>query len=340
MSFNAASGRRKVAAAVCAGLFGACAAPALAQQITIKIAHPTIKASMDHWAFTFKQGIEKRAPGRVKVDVFPGGQLGTQPATISGVQLGTIEMSQMPSESLSGVDQRVDAFNAPGLFEDISHAHRAVHDPQFKKAVWPILDARNLHVVGFACETMSEYVTVEPVRALSEFKGKKIRVLGSRIEVEIVRRLGATGVPMQLSEALPGLQQKAIDGVRGGMPIFVPFKFATVAPNLTRTGEAPICVPKFVSKLWFDKLPADIRTMVAEEAAKADEANIAWNVENLKKLYAAWTQQKGVTHELSPSDKAQLRKRLQSVGDDVFKDQPQVKATYEALKAAAARTRK
>lgn len=335
LKFQARSARL---AAACA--LALASMPALAQQITIKIAHPTIKASMDHWASTFKDGLEKRAPGRFKVDIFPGGQLGSQPATISGVQLGTIEMAQMPSETLSGVDSRVDAFSAPGLFDDITHAHRAVHDPQFKKTVWPILDARNVHIVGFACETMSDYVTTDPVRTLAEFKGKKIRVLGSRLEIEIVRRLGATGVPMQLADALPGLQQKAIDGVRGGMPIFVPFKFATMARNLTRTSEAPICVPKFVSKPWFDKLPADIRTMVVEEAAKADEANIAWNVENLVRLNAAWKQQNGVVHELSPADKAELRKRLQTVGDDVFKDQPPVKATYEALKAAAQRTRK
>jgi C4-dicarboxylate-binding protein DctP len=155
-----------------------------------------------------------------------------------------------------------------------------------------------------------------------------------------MRRLGSTGVPMQLHESLPGLQQKAIDGVRGGMPIFVPFKFSTVAPNLIRTGESPICVPKVVSKPWFDKLPAEVRTMIEEEAAKADDANIAWNVENLGRLYKAWNAQKGVTHELSPAEKADLRKRLQTVGDDVFKDAPQVKATYEALKAAAQRTRK
>jgi TRAP-type C4-dicarboxylate transport system substrate-binding protein len=148
------------------------AAPLAAQQpVTIKIGHPTIRSGMDHWAQTFKAGIEKRLPGRVKVDIFPGGQLGTQPATISGVQLGTIEMAQMPPESLTGVDPRFDAFSAPGLFDDIEHAHRALHDAQFRKSTWNILDSKNMLLVGMACEAPSEYATVEPVRNIAEFKG-------------------------------------------------------------------------------------------------------------------------------------------------------------------------
>lgn len=326
--------------ALCALAGMLASAPAAAQQITMKIAFPTIRSGMEEWANTFKQGVDNRAPGRVKIDIFPGGQLGSQPATIQGVQLGTIEMAQTPPETMTGVDPRFDIFSAPMLFDDIPHSHRALHDAQFKKAFWPILEAKDMRLIGIACEAVTDYTFPEPVRSLAEFKGKKIRVLGSKLEVEIMRRLGATGVPLQLAEAIPALQQRAIDGVRGGVMIFVPFKFQTMARNLVLTGESIVCPAKFVNKRWFDGLPADIRNIMLEEAAKSDDINLASNVQTVAKMYEIWKKAGGVVIELPAADRAELRRRLQPIGDEVFKDLPQVKSAYEVLKAAAQRTRK
>lgn len=337
-----ASGARFRTTALCAAFLAVQFAltPAIAQQMTIKEGHATIKSGQDHWAFTFKEHVEKRSAGRVKINVFPGGQLGQQTALVQGVQLGTIELAQVATEFMTVVDPRFDIFAAPGIFDDVAHAHRTLHDPAFKKAIWTIADSKNIKIIGFACESQSDYATVEPMRTIEDFKGKKFRVLGSKLEVEILRRVGATGVPMQLGEALPALQQKAIDGARAGTVVFVAFKFITVARNVLKSGESVICVPKMASKRWFEGLPADLQSLMLEENAKVVDLNLAYNLDLIDKMYAAWRAQGGVINELSAAEKAEFRRRVQTVGDDVFKDAPSVKAAYEVLKAAAARARK
>lgn len=321
-----------------AALAGAlCAAPASAQQITIKEGHATIRSGQDHWAYTFKEYVEKRTAGRVKIDVFPGGQLGQQTALLQGAQLGTIEIVQVATEQFTVVDSRFDIVSSPGIFESVTHAHRTLHDAEFKKAIWGIPEAKNLKLIGFGCESLSDYASIEPIRTIADFKGKKFRVLGNKIEIEILRRVAATGVPMQLGEALPALQQKAIDGVRAGSLIFVAFKYESVARNVLRSGESIICVPKLASKRWFDALPADLKTVMLEEAARADEANLAYSIDLLGKTYTAWQKAGGVVNDLSSAERAEFRRRMQTVADEVFKDAPAVKAAYETLKAAAAR---
>ena len=314
------------------------ALPASAQQMTIKEAHATIKSGQDNWAFTFKNAIEKRTGGRVKIDVFPGGQLGQQTALIQGVQLGTIELAQVATEFMTVIDPRFDIFASPGIFDDVAHADRALHDPQFKKAIWSIPESKNIRIIGFSCESLADYATTEPMKTLADFKGKKFRVLGSKLETEILRRVGATGVPMQLGEALPALQQKAIDGVRAGIVVFVAFKFEPIAHNVLKSGESVICVPKLASKRWLEGLPADLRTAILEEAARADQANLAYNLDLMDKMYGAWKASGGALNELAPAERAEFRRRMQTVGDDIFKDAPQVKAAYQVLKGAAART--
>jgi TRAP-type C4-dicarboxylate transport system substrate-binding protein len=316
------------------------AAPAAAQQITIKEGHATIRSGQDHWANTFKEYVEKRSGGRIKIDVFPGGQLGQQTALIQGAQLGTIEIVQTATEFLTVVDARFDIFASPGVFDDIAHAHRTLHDAQFREAIWTITEPKNIKLIGFACESLADYASVEPIRTIAEFKGKKFRVLGSKLEIEMLRRFGATGIPMQLGEALPALQQKAIDGARAGTIVFVALKFQSVARNVLKSGESVICVPKMASKRWLEGLPADLRTIILEEAARAEDANLAYSVDLLAKTYDAWKGAGGVINELSPAEKEEFRRRIQTVPDEVFKDSPLVKEAYETLKAAAARARK
>ena len=158
--------------------------------------------------------------------------------------------------------------------------------------------------------------------------------------MEILRRVNATGVPMQLGEALPALQQRALDGARAGIVVFVPFKFQTVAPHVIRTGESIICVPKLASKRWLDGLPGEIRNILLEESAKAEKANVEFNMDLMGRMYEAWKGQGGQLYELAPAEKAEFRKRLSSVGDEIFQGAPEVMRAYQVLKAAAERTRK
>ena len=139
-------------------------APATAQQMTIKEGHATIKSGQTHFAVTLKEAVEKRTGGRVKIDVFPGGQLGQQTALIQAAQLGTIELVQVATEFMTVVDQRFDVFSSPLIFDDVTHAHRTLHDPQFQKAIWTITEPKNIKIIGFSCESLSDYATAEPIR--------------------------------------------------------------------------------------------------------------------------------------------------------------------------------
>ena len=323
--------------ALCAASLATLLAGPAAAQMTIKEGHATIKSGQDHWAFTFKEYIEKRTDGKLKIDVFPGGQLGQQTQLIQGVQLGTIEVAQVATEQMTIVDPRFDIFASPGVFDDIAHAQRTLHDPQFRKEIWTIGESKNIKIVGFGCESVSDYASIEPIKTIADFKGKKFRVLGSKLETEMLKRVGATGIPMQLGEALPGLQQKAIDGARAGTIIFVALKFESVARNVMHTGESVICVPKMFSKKWFEGLAPDLQKAMLEEVVKAEEANLTYNVDLLAKTYDMWKAAGGVVNELSAAEKADFRKRVLAATNDVFKENPAVLKAYGVLKAAAAR---
>lgn len=330
------------AASACAiGLAAAFAVTAAAaQQITMKISHPLPPNTVtDVWAKEVKAGLEKRAPGRFAVEIYPATQLGTIPSMIEGTQLGTIEMLEASPEYLSGIDGRFSIIPAPGIFSDIAQCYRTLHDPAFKKAFWSVGENKGLKLVGFTCVSPSDYATVKPIRTLADFNGLKLRVIGSPLETETLRRLGATGVAISLSEVLTALQQGTIDGNKAGVPVFVPFKYYTVAKYLLRPRESMITVGSFASKAWFDKLPAELQTIVMEESADADAKMLPWSIESVSRLYKIWVSEGGVLTDLAPDEQAELRRRLSTVGDDLLKNKPEVLKAYRVMKAVAERRR-
>ena len=101
---------------------------ALAQKtFTMKIGMPTINDSNHFSALWVKKEIEAKSNGRIQERVFPASQLGKIPRQIEGIQLGTQEAFNNPPGFFVGIERAFMVTDAPGLFDDISHAHRAVN---------------------------------------------------------------------------------------------------------------------------------------------------------------------------------------------------------------------
>ena len=172
---------------------------------------------------------------------------------------------------------------------------------------------------------------------LSDFSGKKLRVNATAMEREKMKRLGATAVPMPLNEVLPSLQRGVIDGTMSGTSIFVAFKFNDVVKVITVTNDTMLVSLAVVSKIWLDKLPADLRKMVVDVGHQTQVRTHKWEQDFSKSLEKKWAEMGGQMHTLPPEDLAKMAELLKSVGDDVSKDQPAVLDLLKRIRAVAAK---
>lgn len=61
--------------------------------IVIKIGHTDSSQRSTHmWSEALGEYLEKEAPGKFKVEVYPDGQLGDTPDLVSGIKIGTVTM--------------------------------------------------------------------------------------------------------------------------------------------------------------------------------------------------------------------------------------------------------
>ena len=116
MKFNLKTAARGVLALALAA--GFTAAQAQQKVITMKASSVSLNDINHEYFKVFKTGIEAKSNGRIKVDIFPAGQLGPLPRTVEGVTLGTVDLDQPAMGFLVGIDPRFIVFDAPGLFPD------------------------------------------------------------------------------------------------------------------------------------------------------------------------------------------------------------------------------
>ncbi|MBI2202960.1 MAG: TRAP transporter substrate-binding protein [Candidatus Rokubacteria bacterium] len=302
-----------------------------APSFTLKIGNATINDVQHEWQKRWGARVEKRAGGRIKVEIYPASQIGSIPRMIEGLQLGTLEAWIGPPEFVVGHDARFQVLAAPGIFADMEHAYRAIGEKKFRDTVMALGEAKGMKGVSLIVYGPTSYATRKPIRKLDDFKGLKIRVFASPMQTVPLARLGATAAPMPLNEVFPALQRGAIDGNRTGITIFTTFKYYDILKSVTETHDAIVTSIAMVSKAWYEKLPADLQKILVEEGEAVQKELFDWTVDFNEKGRKLWVEKGGELIKLPPADQAELIKRLSTVGDEVVASQPQVKEVYDLM---------
>jgi tripartite ATP-independent transporter DctP family solute receptor len=319
-------------------LVGLHTSPAAAQ-IIMKLGTSTLNDAQHEWMKKFAAIVEKNSNGRIKVEIYPASQLGTSPRMIEQTQLNAIQGLVGPPEFLTGVDSRYQILSAPGLFKDFAHANRTLQDPAFNQAFLALGANKGLKGIGIFISGPTVFVTRKPVAHVADLKGLKLRVLAAPLQLEQVRSMNATPVPMQLGEVMPALQQGTIDGVMSCIPVFVALKYADAAKYLVETNHGLISAITVISKTWFDSLPPDLQDVVVKAGQQASNDIYQFSVDDVNNGRDRWKAAGGEVIELSPAEREQLMQQLVKVGDEVVAKNAGEKAMFDLLRQTAERTR-
>lgn len=315
------------------------AAHAQDKTYTMKMTLPTLNDPSYFFAKAYAAALEKDSGGRIKPEIFPASQLGSIPRQIEGTQFGAIQCALIPPEFFVGVDERFELMAAPGLVDSMAHGQRLAADPALLKLMLGLGANKGLHGVALFMNAPSSVIAKAPIRHLTDFKGKKIRVLASPFQEQPISRLGATPVAMTLGDVVPAMQQGAIDGAIGGIVVWTPMHFNDAAKYVTETGQPAVYAIVEVSKTWYDSLPADLQTIIDKDAAAEQAAIIPTATEIVNKARKGWTDNGGELIILPADEQADLMKIFSGAVADVVKTKPEIANAYKIVTEAAQRTK-
>jgi len=311
----------------------AVATPMHAADFSMKIGFATMNDIQHQWANWYKEAVEARSGGRIEVKLFPRGQLGTVASQVEGLQLGTVEAFTTPADFFAGLDPRFGTFSIPLLFRDTVHAEKMLLDPAMNFEILALGADKGIQVVSIYTFAPAHYFGKQPLRKLDDFKGKKLRVNATAAERAKMRQFGASAVPMDLSEVVPGIQQGVIDGTMSAAAVYVNLKFNDIAKVLTEVNDTMIVSVGVVSRAWLAKLPADLRQIVIEEGNKLQPRINPQSRVMDEAMVKRWREAGGEMVRLPDADQARVRQLLSGIGEEVTKDNPTVNAFYKRLVA-------
>ncbi|MGQ0652105.1 MAG: TRAP transporter substrate-binding protein [Betaproteobacteria bacterium] len=310
---------------------------ALAQPV-MKMASATINDVQHEWQKRFEAAMKPQA-GRVKIEIYPASQLGQIPRMVEGVALGTIEGFVTPTSFLVSVEPRFQVMDAIGVFQSPEHLNKVLQDPGWRKRVLALGEDKGLKGIGIFFNSPIIVLARAPIRTLADFKGKKIRVFGTPLQIEPMKALGASPVPMAFGEVIAALQNGTVDGMLAGMPVLTPMKFYDVAKHVTEIHPSIVTTIQVVNKKWFDGLPPDLQAAMLRAGEQVDREHFAVARGLIDKANKDWQANGGQIMRLPAPEQAKLMGELKSLGAQLLSANPAVKAEYEELVRVAERTK-
>jgi len=240
---------------------------ALAQSWTFKLGDAT---APDHaynvGARKYAELVAQRSGNRVKMDIYPATQLGSERDLVEGLQLGTVDLVVTSTGPLGGFVPRMFVVDLPFLFRDKAHAYKVLDGPLGKSLLEPFA-AKGIMGLAF-WENGFRNITnnVRPIEKPEDLRGIKIRTMENKIHLASFRAWGASPTPMAWGEVYTALQQKTIDGQENPIAIIYTAKLYEVQKYLALTGHFYSPSPLLMSLKAYNGLPRDIQKIMLDAA--------------------------------------------------------------------------
>jgi len=245
--------------------------PAPAQVVTLKLA--TIVGNDNPFttsAYKFKEVAEAKSGGRIKVEVYPAGQLTkNEIVQIEGMQLGTVDVAAVSLPSAGGkFDPKMLASDVPFLYQDRAHAWRVMDGPVGQELMkrFELLGAKPF-CYGGGWGFRGVLSNKRPVMVPDDLKGQTIRVPPIPTLVEVFKQFGANPVPMIWGEVYMAVRQGTVDGLELPVTTAVSDKFHEITKYYSKTLHSYPAAVWMMAKPKYDGLPADLKKVVDETMA-------------------------------------------------------------------------
>ncbi|WGY47336.1 TRAP transporter substrate-binding protein [Vibrio sp. ABG19] len=239
---------------------------AFAADYTLKLGHVANEAHVWHQAFVhFADTVNKKSNGRLNIDIYPNSQLGAERDVISGIQLGTVDMT-MSGETLQNWAPKAALLAVPYAIRDSEHMAKVANGEIGHEIEKQITERTGLVPITWFERGARNLTSNKPVTTPADLKGMTLRVPNVPIFVSTWSALGAKPTPMAFSEVFTALQQGTVHGQENPLSLIQSASFFEVQKYVNKTEHVRSWIYVLIGKRQLDKLPQDLQTILLDSA--------------------------------------------------------------------------
>jgi len=198
----------------------------------LKLGHGLDQSHPVHLAMVYmRDRLAELSGGTMRIDIYPGGMLGSEAQCLEQVQTGLLDMAKSSTSPMESFWPEIGIFTIPYIFRDSEH-------------LWRVLDGEigrmflemNNDMYGlcyYDAGSRNFYSVRRPILSPECLRGMKIRVQQSRTAMDMVRHMGAAPTPIAWGELYTALAQGTVDGAENNLPSFVTGRHSDVCRHFT-----------------------------------------------------------------------------------------------------------
>lgn len=222
--------------------------------------------------------VAAKSSGRIEIQSFPAGQLGSGKDMIEAVSAGNLTMTTDGAGALGQFLPQLSLIEAPYLWRDAAHMAKGI--PTVLGDMNKVLvEKRQMRMLAPTYYGKRHLTTKDKaVKSAADMQGFKLRVPPVDTFKAMAEAWGARPTPIAFPELYLALSQGAVDGQENPLPTIQSGKFQEVQKFLVLTGH--IITPRLVivnEGFWKGLAAADKDLMMAaiNDAAKWQDAELA-----------------------------------------------------------------
>lgn len=254
------------------------------QTYTITIGH--INDESDSWhqgALKFKEYAEEHSNGRIKVEVFPNSNLGSEIDMIQSILTqGGCDIT-FTGESMQTYEPALGIIGMPYAIKSDEHMS-AVLDGEVGKELEALMEKSGMKVLGYFARGPRNITSNREIKGVADMQNFIIRTPQSAMTVAAFEAVGAKPTPMALAEVFTSLQSGTIEGQENPLAMISSQSFYEVQKYLVKSEHLRAWVYIAMGKAQFDALPEDLQQVVLDAGKACQEYEHELFLENETKL--------------------------------------------------------
>lgn len=172
--------------------------------------------------------VEERSGGRIIIEPFFDGALGTEDSVLEQCAYGGVDFARVSSVTAAKYAPLLTALQMPYEYTSDEHLFRVL-DGEIGQKVFDTfpeeLTGMTYLYAGYRCF----FSTREALDSLEKVRGKRLRVAAAQVN-ELVTRWNAVSVPLDEDELTLALRTGAVDGAEDNLPSYVFGGYYRLAP--------------------------------------------------------------------------------------------------------------
>ena len=275
------------AAVLCAGLMAGCGASSTTADtsysaenpLVLTLAHGLSETHTVHIAMTqFAEEVNEKTDGRIRVKIFPNGQLGSENENLEQLQAGVIAMTKVSAPGLATYNDAFNTFGLPYIFNDTDDFYHVMDSQEMQDFFLSTGDDGFVTLTYYTSGARSFYTKDRAIRTPADLKGLKIRVQDMKSQTDMMNYLGGIPVAMSYGDVYTSLQTGIIDGTENNETALTTGKHGEVCKVYSVDQHAMIPDVLIMSeKVWETISPEDQEIILEAAHDSTDAHKVMWD---------------------------------------------------------------